>query len=187
MDNRASRRDKFLSISPDDLMFMVRRWLFEIKCTPLSYVEKALVSIAERGKKEGKWLLEKLGDLKKLSDTKRLERHAQIVEIMKKEESLWGWYYYGRAIRDFDLNDAVNSLRKSAEAGFAPAMSIFSEDNLWIKRSAELNDPDGLLLLSLYDPNEFELLKNAANRGSSQSCYRLISFFRDRLSPVESV
>lgn len=169
MDPRPSRRDKLLSISPDQLLLIARYKLS-------NYIDlnvEILKSAAVRGNEECAWFLE--------NDFTENSARAQ--------------YYQGLKTYCFDSVIGVKLLRKSAKNGFVPAMSELGqvlnyndeeERVAWIRKAASLNDANGLYLLStLVASMDFDLLYSAAIQGIPLAIWNLISVFRDRLSLTE--
>ena len=199
MDVRRSRRDRLASIPPDHLLLMAREWVlgdgYNTFNKSVAHVTKVLESAAARGSEESGWLLDKLrskGAIPEFGDDWS-SKWRWVAEIIATEGSPWAQYYRGVALLELGEEDAgLKLLRQSAEAGFAPAMSWLGanvkgdEKFAWIRKAAELNDPDGLnSLADLVEESRFELLCKAAARGHARSMWRLANIFSDRLSPVE--
>jgi TPR repeat protein len=193
--------DRLASIPPDHLLLIARAWIF---CDGFNqnksatHVTKVLEAAASKGgdNDESGWLLDKLRPVPEFGKDWEAKRRW-IAEIMAAEASPWAQYYRGRSLWGLDNRDCgLKLLRQSAEAGYAPAMSYLgialgrsSEDWLtWLRKAAELKDPDGLCQSAsrVKEEREFELLLEAAARGRALSMLRLANIFSDRLSPVET-
>ena len=201
MDVRRSRRDRLVSIPPDHLLLMAREWMFGGNNfnKSVAHVTRVLESAAARGSDESGWLLDKLrskGAIPEFGDDGKAKRRG-LAKIMATDDTPRAQYYRGRALvrRLGNEDDAgLKLLRQSAKAGFAPAMSrlglvVEDEDEklTWLRKAAELNDPDGLYQLALWvGEGRFELLCEAAARGHAGRMWSLAEEFFDRLSPVEA-
>jgi hypothetical protein len=196
--------DRLASIPPHHLLLIGREGVFGLnnKNTSVAHVTKVLAAATKGGSAESYWLLNKLwsrGDIPPEFNNTNSTRMKWVAEIMRTEDSPWAQYYRGRALLCTfgDENAGLELLLKSAEAGFAPAMSFLGsvaerkeEGNTWICKAVELNDPDGLYELSICvgaRDRKFELLCKAAALGHARSMRKLTKDFLDRLSPTEVV
>jgi hypothetical protein len=117
MDPRLSRRDKLLSIPVSHLLPVVRSSIVKSRHDDIDVIS-ILCSCADRGDSESVWLLEKLEGIPK---------DMWIVTISTIEEDI-----PVALVHDIEL------LRKSAEAGFVPAMArlglLTRDTNLMIRK-----------------------------------------------------
>lgn len=174
MDPRPSRRDKLLSIPVSHLLPLVRSSIFKLRND--FDVIFVLRSCADRGDSESIWLLENLEGIPEY------EWIAALSTI--QEDTPIGNYY--RALAHNEKAIWIELLRKSAEAGFVPAMVRFGSlirDMDLLKRSYELNDPEAALMLAILDkPRQFEFLYKAATLGNIEALYRVVRHYPEKLS-----
>jgi hypothetical protein len=146
---------------------------------------------------ESAWLLDKLHDVP--DGGSPWYRMMCFAEIIANEDSSRAHYYQGMVLLQLGQYGGVKLVKRSADAGFAPAMSelgnelgLNKEANLeesmeWIRKAAVLKDPVGLYFLSfLVKKEKFELVRESAIRGYAPSMKILAKDFSTRLSPVEA-
>jgi hypothetical protein len=198
--------DRLSSIPPDHLLLLAREGMFGFynENVSVDHITKMLERAATDGG-ESEWLLDKLRRSKdpipEYGYNNCNAKMTWLANFMTTEDNPWGWYYRGRALWNIIHRSAASFelLKKSAEAGFAPAMSFLGsvtdgkeERTTWFRKAAELNDPDGLYESALCSRSGggdrmFELLCKAVTLGHALSMWRLARDFSDRLSPVEVV
>lgn len=182
-------RNKLSSIPPEHLLLTARGCIFD-DMEYDSNIANMLKSAAKRGSNESAWLLEKLKDIPYFDhDSTMMPR---IVELMSAEKSPWAQYYQGMALYHSDEHGAADLVLESATAGFAPAMSelgyMIVDAREWVRKAAELKDPDGLYLMSKIDQNgQFELLSEAVRLGHIWATYELLDKFSDRISLPQTI
>jgi hypothetical protein len=197
MDPRASRIDKLRSIPPGHLLLVAREWVLNgyNNNTSVTHVTRVLESSASRCDKESCWLLDKLRTVPKFgSDWNAKMRWIAEIMAVEADHSPWAQYYRGRALwilgggGDSDLTLVM----QAAEAGFAPAMSFVAymsgkeEGTAWLRKTAALNDAEGLWRLAVFDEDKtFELLRAAAAQGHAYSMRMLVEQYEHRLSKIE--
>jgi TPR repeat protein len=109
---------------------------------------------------------------------------------METEDSPRAKYYRGLAVFCNNSVAGRQLIRQSAEAGFAPAMAkmgewlVYNEKRdesvVWIRKAAELNDPDGLYEFAKMEASvskSVDLFAAAVNRGHVRSKFMLASSF----------
>ena len=187
MDPRPSRRVLLSSILVDHLLLMAREWLFDdYHSIPVVSITKVLESAAARVNNESGWLLDKMrskGPIPEFGSSVVSKRAwlADITHPVASDDSPRAKYYLGRATLGADNTTALEMLRRSAEAGFAPAMGVLGwslfhlvwnkeEGMAWLRKAAELNDPDGLFYLSCLK-NDRQLLQLSVARGNLLGMY----------------
>lgn len=187
----SSRRCRLESVGAGELMLVARMGLFggSLNCSS-QHVVRVLTSAAERDNDEARWLLGVLARWK----GPEIEMEAEAVslvwlknEMMLRQDSPRALYYAARA--DWP---SVELLQRSAEGGFAPAMAALGmaldeEEGLgWLRKAAELSDPDGLYGLACKTSDaskRLELLQAAAARGHSLAMLDLTRDFSGHLGP----
>lgn len=184
------RGSKLGSMPLGQLVCMVRAWMAG-DITGVD-VKKITAAAAAKGSDECAWLLKKMEPL----NIRELPTVGWMYRTMENEDCPWGWYYFGQAslIYYHDDGNGLYYLRKSAEAGFTPAMNALAfwlqneESSQWIIKSAKLNDPQGLYRYSNYQAAKgaFDTLLRSANLGNIFAMGRLASQkLAHLLSPIE--
>ena len=110
-----------------------------------------------------------------------------MVKIMANDDTPWAKYYVGSARYELNLDDAQLSLKESAEAGFAPAMTLYAiiiyfelpgESDFWMQKAANLNEPRALCQLSSIS-QDFRLLRRGAEQ-CHPNCIRMLLLCHER-------
>ena len=167
------------------LLQAARRWMFSTQKKWYGDTMRFAMNLLRMaGDDESKWLLKKLNAVRGSFGGK----YYWIDAAMMGEDSPRANYYRGRAFRHRDeMDSALRFLRRSAEAGFAPAMiemaNFGTTDQVeWIRKAVDLDDPTGWFKLG---PMRFDDLCRAAERGHILSHKILSSRFFERFSKIE--
>jgi hypothetical protein len=193
---------KLASIPASHLLFIAREWLFgEMnKNKSVGHLTKILRAIADRRddplSEEGTWLLQ---TLQCIPDVGRL---AWLERVTRNEDNPWSNYYRARAlfrVIGSPVSVVLFPLRKSANAGFAPAMALLwlllpneteEEKEQWGRKALQLNDATALYELSMLsesdDDNAFTHCYAAAMQGHLRGMLFLVTKFLTRLSPIDA-
>lgn len=202
------RRQKLDSIDPSHLLLAARAALTGASFNrSASYVVRVLGSAGARGSEEAAWLLETLthsddDDGDGFPATKTPGSDAFWLWMAKRmSDPSVHWvneprtlYYRWLALSCVDeAGSGLDLLRRSAEGGFAPAMAELGnaltdvlESMTWLRKAADLNDPDGLYFLSYHSESmPFELRLASAQQGHAGSMDALAFGYESRLGPAE--
>jgi hypothetical protein len=189
---------KLASIPTTHLLSIAREWLFGDlnKNKSVGHLNKILGAIADRIgdplAEEGKWLFQKLQGIPDCRSLPWVER------VMRNEDNPWSNYYRARALFytiGCPISAVFTLLKKSATAGFAPAMALLwiiipneEEKDQWARKALQLNDATALYELSMRsesadgDGDAFTHCYAAAMQGHLRGMMVIATKFLTRLS-----